>query len=120
MRILIVEDEMITAMYLEDLVVELGHTVIGTAQTASAAISAASSFRPDLVLIDVRLAHGTDGVQAAVDIRAQQNIPAIFISGRGDQASRDRASVARPLGYIVKPFAREDLALALSQAEAQL
>lgn len=119
-RILIVEDEMITAMYLEDMVTELGHTVIGTAQTASAAVSAAGSFRPDLVLIDVRLAHGTDGVAAAAEIRNSQNIPSIFISGRVDETNRERAAVARPLGFIAKPFTIEDLSAALSQAETHL
>ncbi|MFD2263979.1 response regulator [Lacibacterium aquatile] len=120
MRILIVEDEMITAMHLEDLAIELGHTVVGTAQTASAAVSAADSFRPDLVLIDLRLAHGTDGVEAAMEIRRRQNIPSIFISGKLDDASRKRAAPARPLGYITKPFTREDLALALAEAQSQI
>jgi chemotaxis response regulator CheB len=56
MRVLIVEDEAIIAMYLEMLVADFGHTVCGTADSASGAIEQAADHCPDLVLIGLATA----------------------------------------------------------------
>jgi two-component system, response regulator PdtaR len=65
MRVLIVEDEALIAMYLEMLVAELGHEVCACTASAAAAIEAAEAYRPDVVLMDVQLANGSCGIEAA-------------------------------------------------------
>ena len=65
MRVLIVEDDAIIAMHLAMLVAELGHEVCATAASAAAAIALAALHNPDVVLMDIRLAQGSSGIDAA-------------------------------------------------------
>jgi len=115
LRILIVEDEGITAMHIEDMVLELGHDVIGTASNGTAAVAAATAQRPDLVLMDITLAKGTDGVAAALEIQRTLGISSIFMTAHSDAGTKHRAQAAGPLGFLVKPFATEQLAALLSR-----
>jgi two-component system, response regulator PdtaR len=105
LRILVVEDEAITAMHIEDILRELGHIVADTVESGPAAVASAFRLRPDLMLIDIRLARGTDGIAAALEIRRNLDIPLVFMSAHTDSATRERANMAEPLGYLVKPFA---------------
>jgi two-component system, response regulator PdtaR len=71
MKLLIVEDEMIIAMRLEQFVTDLGHQVCAMASTEDGAIASAEVHRPDVVLMDLRLAHGGSGAEAACGILTQ-------------------------------------------------
>jgi CheY-like chemotaxis protein len=115
LRILIVEDEAITAMHIEDIVRDLGHIVVDTVENGPAAVTAAFTLRPDLMLIDIRLAKGTDGIEAGMEIRRSLNIPLIFMSAHTDPATRKRADAAKPFGYVVKPFAIDQIATLLDR-----
>jgi CheY-like chemotaxis protein len=72
--------------------------------------------RPNLVLMDIRLANNSDGVAAAIEIRQRFDIPSLFVSAHGDPIMRSRASAASPVGFIEKPFSPESLALAIEAA----
>lgn len=115
-RILIVDDEMWAALDMEWVVRSLDHDVVGPAATAEKAIELAETARPDLVLMDIRLAKESDGVAAAVEIRQRFDIPSLFVSAHGDPFMRSRAAAARPLGFIEKPFSPETLARAIEAA----
>jgi DNA-binding NarL/FixJ family response regulator len=69
---------------MEWLVLTLGHEAVGPAATAEKAIELAGSVRPNLVLMDIRLASDSDGVAAAIEIRQRFEIPSLFVSGHGD------------------------------------
>jgi two-component system, response regulator PdtaR len=101
---------------MEWVVQTLGHEVVGPAATAEKAIELAGKVRPNLVLMDIRLANDSDGVAAAIEIRQRFDIPSLFVSAHGDPIMRNRAVVARPLGFIEKPFSPESLALAIEAA----
>ncbi|UEM18939.1 response regulator [Skermanella mucosa] len=120
LRVLIVEDEAITAMHIEDMVLQLGHDVIATVDTGHAAVEAARRLRPDVVLMDIRLARGSDGIQAALEIREDPGIRSIFMSAQSDAPTRRRAAAAEPFGYLVKPFAMVQIAEAFSAALAEI
>ena len=92
MRVLIVEDDAIIAMHLAMLVAELGHEVCATAATAAAAIALAAVHKPDVVLMDIRLAQGSSGIDAARELYAQQALRCIFLSGNLDDATTVGAS----------------------------
>jgi len=115
-KILIVDDELWAALDMEWVVQTLGHEVVGPAATAEKAIELAGKLRPNLVLMDIRLANDSDGVAAAIEIRQRFDIPSLFVSAHGDPMSRSRAAAARPLGFIEKPFSPESLALAIEAA----
>ncbi|QQP91406.1 response regulator [Skermanella sp. TT6] len=107
-------------MHIEDMVVELGHDVVDVVDTGPAAVQAAVRLRPDLVLMDIRLARGTDGIAAALEIRGGLGIRSIFMSAQTDPLTRQRADVAQPFGYLVKPFAMDQVADALGGALTEI
>jgi CheY-like chemotaxis protein len=115
-KILIVDDELWAALDMEWVVQRLGHEVVGPATTAAKAIELAGRARPNLVLMDIRLADNSDGVAAAIEIRQRFDIPSLFVSAHGDPLSRNRAAAAQPLGFIEKPFSPESLSRAIEAA----
>jgi CheY-like chemotaxis protein len=120
LRVLLVEDEILTAMDIEYLVQQLGYEVCGIAASAPEAIQAAYDLRPDLVLMDIRLAHGTDGIQAAGEIRKRFGIGSLYLSAHTDAATLHRAQATQPLGFIAKPYTEAQLETALRTATAML
>lgn len=114
LRILVVEDEAVPALDLEIQLQRMGHEVVAVADRASEAIAAAGLHGPDVVLMDIRLADGSDGVEAAVSIRGLHDIPSIFLTAHSDPGTKQRAAAARPAGFLVKPFLPADVAAALA------
>jgi two-component system, response regulator PdtaR len=115
-KILIVDDELWAALDMEWVVQTLGHEVVGPVATADKAIEVAGTMRPNLVLMDIRLANNGDGVAAAIEIRERFDIPSLFVSAHSDPITRHRAAAARPLGFIEKPFTPESLARTIEVA----
>jgi len=108
-NILIVEDEAIIAADLAGMLRRLGYEVSATTGLAEEALDLAREHRPDLVLMDIRLAGAMDGVEAAGIIRRELDLPVIFLTAHSDQATLERAKLAEPFGYLLKPF--EELGL---------
>jgi two-component system, response regulator PdtaR len=104
MSILIVEDEALVASYIGEVLVESGFHVAGIAASAREALSLATESCPALALVDIRLTGPMDGIELACLLRERFELPAIFLSGRLDTATIERANVAQPLGFLAKPF----------------
>jgi PAS domain S-box-containing protein len=115
-RILIVEDERIVALDLGATLNYLGYTVTASVSTGEAAITESVRLRPDLVLMDIRLAGEIDGIQAAEAIRKQVDIPVIYLTAHSDDPTLARARNSGPFGYLVKPFKAPDLHCAIEIA----
>ena len=103
-RILVVEDETIVAMDLAATLRRMGHEVVGTVGTGSAAIDLARSRTPDLILMDVRLKGPMDGIEAAATIQRQRSTAIVFLTAHADIETVERSKAAAPHGYLVKPF----------------
>jgi len=103
-RILIVEDELIVAEDLRMTLTTLGYDVIGISPTGEHALELAAEQRPDVVLMDIMLAGELDGIATAAKIRAQYDIPVIYVTAYADENLVARAKLTEPFGYIVKPF----------------
>ena len=69
--------------------------------------------RPDVVLIDISLEGEIDGIETALRIKKDFNIPVIFVSAHFDGATIDRARAIHTEGFIKKPFNDDDLRVAL-------
>jgi PAS domain S-box-containing protein len=125
-RLLIVEDEAIVARDLQGRLKRLGYEVCAIVASGAGAIEAASQHRPDLVLMDIVLKGDMDGIEAAEVISRDYEIPAVFLTAYADQQTLQRAKLAVPLGYIVKPFTERELGVMLeinlyrAAAEARL
>lgn len=115
LRLLIVEDEAIAAEAVCMAVTDLGHTVCGTARTEAEAVELAGRERPDVALMDVRLAGG-DGIEAARRLHANYGIRSIFLSGYATHSIMARITETYPLGIVNKPFSLTQLKLALDLA----
>ena len=116
LAVLIVEDDAFIAMDVEFNVEEAGHRVVATAVTASDAVAAAEAHRPDVVLMDLRLADGSNGSDAAREILDRFGIRSIFMSGNLDPATREELAPLEPIAMISKPFLPVDLMGALAVA----
>lgn len=112
-RILLVEDEGIIAADLKCILQRTGYDVVGIAASAEEAIASAEQLRPDLVLMDIMLQTGMDGVAAAAEIRRHFSLPVIFLSAHSDTSTFDRAKLTEPYGYIVKPVNERDLKIGI-------
>jgi PAS domain S-box-containing protein len=110
-KILIVEDEIIVATDLEAMLQGYGFQVVGIASTGAEAILLSEQLEPDLVLMDVGLRGGIDGIDTASEIRERWNIPAIYLTGSTSEETLSRAKTTQPLGYIAKPIRERELKL---------
>ena len=108
-KILIVEDERVTAEDLRDILTQLGHSVTAVVSTAADAILEAERTSPDLVIMDIRIRGEMDGVEAARILRRRFDIPVIYLTAHADPETLSRAKLAEPLGYVIKPFQEPDL-----------
>lgn len=115
-RLLIVEDESIVAMDLADTLGQLQYHVVGIASSGEAAVKTATDERPDLILMDIRLRGEMNGIEAAMAIRANLDIPVIFLTAHGDPATLVRTAAAAPYGYLVKPVDHRELERAIEIA----
>lgn len=107
--ILVVEDERLIARDIAMQLKALGYETLGPASTGEEALEIAERQRPNLVLMDIHLGSGIDGVVAALAMRAQWGIPSIFMSAFDDAEQHARAKQAEPLGYLAKPFEEYEL-----------
>ena len=103
-RILIVEDEVILAMEYEIIVREMGYNVAKIAFSGYDAILLSDQYRPNIVLMDIRLAGHLNGINAAREIQDRFNIPVVFITGNTDAATQEKAMGINPAGYLSKPL----------------
>jgi len=115
-RILIVEDEVLTAKSLEKILEGFGYAVTGTVMTGEEAVDLAASDPPDLVLMDIRLAGEIDGIEAARKIIARRSVPVIFTTAHSDNDTLARAKVVGPHGYLIKPLNRNEIKSAIELA----
>ncbi len=115
-KIMIVEDEWITADDLRMSLQSLGYTVTSMVTSGEEAIKNAEKDKPDLVLMDIMLKGEMDGIEAASQIRSCYNIPIIYLTAYADEKILERARITEPFGYIVKPFVNEDLKIAIEIA----
>ena len=101
-RVLVVEDEGLIAHDIAHRLEALGHRVAGTVSTAEEAIEQAGE--ADVVLMDIRIDGERDGIQAANEIRDRYHVPVVFLTAHADRSTLERARIAGPYGYIVKPL----------------
>ena len=115
-RILIVEDEAITVSALKRELVSLGYEIAGTASATGEALKAVELHKPDLVLMDITLAGGVNGIVAAVAIRGNFHVPVVFLTAHADDRTMERAVGAGAFGYVLKPFSGAGLKAAIETA----
>lgn len=108
-KILVVEDEPIIALDLQILLESFGFDVYGPVPSGETSLKAVSFFRPDVVLMDVKLKGKMSGIDAARIIHNHLQIPVIFLTAYGDDTTKKEASEITSFGYIRKPFLESEV-----------
>jgi PAS domain S-box-containing protein len=116
-HILIVEDEPNFAFALGKTLErsERGYHV-SVVHSGEEALQRAGEERPDLALMDIQLAGELNGVETATLINARFDVPVVYLTGHSDDALLQRAKLAGPYGYLVKPVQDRDLYAAVEMA----
>ena len=109
LRILVVEDEALVARDLQHSLVRAGYEVTALCRTGAEALEAVQLQQPDVVLMDIHLEGGMDGVEAAGRIQRDFQKPVVFLTGHADERTTARARTAQPYGYLLKPFHESEL-----------
>lgn len=122
-RVLIVEDEVIVAQSIRFKLEDAGYFVTGMPVSGEQALKMAAENKPDIVLMDIKLAGELDGVETAERIRSLYSIPVIFLTAYSSDELLRRARETEPYGYLLKPFnydeLRINLEIALYKAQAE-
>jgi PAS domain S-box-containing protein len=108
-KILIVEDEAITAKDIQNRLKELDYEVSAIAASGEEAIKKAEEIKPDLVLMDIVLRGDMDGIEAAERIHDRFDVPVVYFTAYIDEARLKKTKVTEPYGYIIKPFEDKEL-----------
>ncbi len=116
-KVLIVEDEMIIALMLEQMVSKLGYEIVGKVSTGEMAVEQSVACRPDIILMDIRLQGEIDGIEAVTKIQESMNTSTvIYITGNTDKKHKERIKKTKYLDFLVKPVNRQQLSHSLSLA----
>lgn len=118
LRVLVVEDNAVVASDIAVQVENSGNHVCGTAATGAGAIRLGEQLRPDLILMDVNLADGIDGVEAARHIRSRCRAPVIFITGSNHPDVLRRIESFGGAMLLEKPVTAAELARAIARTLA--
>lgn len=115
-KILIVENESVTALYIEKILNKLGYQSSGTAATGLEAIKQAESLKPDLVLMDINLDGQINGIEIVDLIQKKYKIPVVYLTADSDSDTIEAAINTQPYGFILKPFRVQELRIVLEMA----
>jgi len=114
-RIQIVEDEFIIAEDLRGALEEIGHTVVGVAESYNEALEHFDANNPELVLLDINLEGEAEGIKCG-ELLQVRGIPFIYISAYIDATTREKAESTLPKAFMVKPFDMAELEVNIKHA----
>ena len=112
--VLLVEDDSVSAAHLASLCLQLGYGVLGPAATGAEALGLLSQQDADLALINIALNGPNKGVETAAQINRLTDIPIVFLSATAQDFSRPQARITPSPSCLVKPVAKQELAVALA------
>lgn len=117
LNILIVEDEIITAVDIQETLEKAGHRVTAIARNFQEAVAAVRQYPPDLAMIDIRLeGSSADGITTARELLNQHWMPIIYLTASSESQAFQRAKETLPAAYLLKPFRHHELAFQVELA----
>jgi DNA-binding LytR/AlgR family response regulator len=115
-RILIIEDEVIIAENIRRTLLELEYDVAMPCLSMQQAIDILNTEIFDLVLLDINLGKGDEGIHLGKYIRMKYSIPFIFLTANSDKDTIQAAIDTKPAGYLIKPTNSNSLYAAIETA----
>ena len=118
-RVLLVDDHPVVRAGLRAIIEARGFTVVGEASTGEEALVVSAELHPDVVLCDLRMGQGMDGVATTAALRGMPQAPAVLILTTFDHdAQIIRAVEAGAAGYLLKDVDNDTIARAIVDAAA--
>ncbi|MDE2706157.1 MAG: PAS domain S-box protein [Gemmatimonadota bacterium] len=115
-KILIVEDDELSAAHLEECLENLGYTVCDSVSCGREAIEKAADKRPDLALVNLGLEGKATGLETAEHIGSQFDVPVVYLTDEAEEDLLQQAQATNPFGYVLKPFEKRQLHLNIQTA----
>lgn len=116
-KILIIEDELIIAEDIKNILEHASYEVIGIAASGKEALQLLKDEKiPDMILVDISIKGDMDGIQLANTIREQFHLPFIYLTSYTNKSVLERVKLTKPYGYIVKPYKEQDILIAIELA----
>ncbi len=118
-RIVIVEDEVITQRFLQDIFVQYGTHVVGCFDNAADLLAQIKELECDLILMDINIKGPMDGIQLTRKILEKYVLPIVFITAHNDDETVEETLELSPYGFICKPFTSKDVIATVKVAYKQ-
>jgi CheY-like chemotaxis protein len=115
-QILVVEDSKLVSNIIQKSLKRLGYDVSAAVSSGEEAIKKVAFKRPDLVLMDIVLEGKMDGIETANKIHSLFNVPVIYLTGHDEEKFLEKAKIAEPFGYLIKPFKEKELRATIEMA----
>jgi len=115
-NVVIVEDEVITQRYLQDILANIDVNVSGCFDNASDTLETLKSINCDMILMDINIKGSMDGIQLSKKILEKYTIPIVFITAHNDDATLEELLELAPYGFISKPFSSKEILVTLKIA----
>jgi two-component system, response regulator PdtaR len=115
-KILVVEDENLTALEIQSKLNLWGYEVADIVSSGEDAVQRALELKPDLILMDIVLKGDITGIEAAKTIKENINIPIIYLTAYSNDETFQSAKITRPNAYLIKPFEEKELKFAIEMA----
>ena len=114
LRVMIVEDEPITAIDEHEIISGFGYEVTGIYFSAAVALEKIDQDKPDLVVMDIMLSGPTNGLEAAAQIRQHYNLPIIFVSAITNTLGELKSEDQKGIYFVQKPYTERSLSKAIN------
>jgi DNA-binding response OmpR family regulator len=119
-HVVIVEDETIIAMDLQQRLEEFGYIVDEVASTTTEALLYVEKYKPNIVLMDIKLNGSPDGTEVVETIQQKYKVPVIYLTSHSDEETLQRAQATKPYGYIVKPINESQLNISIKMVMSRV
>lgn len=116
LKILIVEDDSVSALLLQRALEKNAHQIIGIADTGEKAIEILAENMADIVMMDINLAGELDGIKTTEIINEKYDIPVVYLSASSDAETLNKVVGTNPSAYVIKPFNIRELNMVIELA----
>ena len=116
LKILIVEDDINSAFILQTILTRAGYRVLPIATDGNMALNKIDTDDPELILMDITLPGGIDGIETAKLIKQKRDIPVIYLTGQSSEEVIQRVKQTTPFGFILKPYAPKSVLITTEMA----
>ncbi len=116
LKILIVEDDSVSALLLQRALEKNAHQIIGIADTGEKALDILEESLADIVMMDINLAGELDGIKTTEIINEKYDIPVVYLSASSDAETLNKVVGTNPSAYVIKPFNIRELNMVIELA----